>query len=347
MLHRRNKLPAQEPPLPQLPDSGFNPPVLFAFDSSARLNKTGNTVKRALIATVFNEADNIHRWWNCLLAQSVCPDEIVIVDGGSTDGTWEKLQELTPAAGVPLLLDQHRCNIAEGRNRAIQLTSAEVIASSDAGSFPAPDWFAQITQPLLSDSEIDVVGGPCPACTGGDFQRFLEQFEPPVDPAIVPAGEIHPSSRNTAFRRDAWAAVGGYPEWLTLTAEDALFTSELHKIGKKFYYNPGAVVEWQGGKDANFYFKRLRSYGHGSGEARLHTGYFLRSLAITLFPLLLLFSRHRFSHLRFRYRKNMMSATGWLHGIFKGRKPPDGWRKIDGIFLSPEAQKHLAPSTGN
>jgi hypothetical protein len=31
-------------------------------------------MKRALIATVYNEADNIVRWWNCLLAQTVLPD---------------------------------------------------------------------------------------------------------------------------------------------------------------------------------------------------------------------------------------------------------------------------------
>ncbi len=85
--------------------------------------------------------------------------EIVIVDGGSTDGTWEKLQQLTANSLVPVKLDQHRCNIAGGRNRAIALTNAEIIAATDAGSFLEPQWFDEITRPLLEDATLDVTGG--------------------------------------------------------------------------------------------------------------------------------------------------------------------------------------------
>ena len=109
-------------------------------------------MKRALIATLFNEADNVSRWWAQIRQQTVPPDEIVIVDGGSTDGTWEKLQHLTANSPVPVKLDQRRCNIAEGRNRAIALTDAEIIASTDAGSFLDPDWFGEVTRPLLGKS---------------------------------------------------------------------------------------------------------------------------------------------------------------------------------------------------
>jgi cellulose synthase/poly-beta-1,6-N-acetylglucosamine synthase-like glycosyltransferase len=267
------------------------------------------------------------------------------VDGGSTDGTWEKLQELKSASPVELRLEQRRCNIAEGRNRAIELTDAPIIASTDAGSIPVPEWFAEITQPLLADEKVDVVGGRNISALENDFHRYLALFEVPAedgtDTEIAPE-DIYPSSRNTAFRREAWAATGGYPEWLTLTAEDALFTDELHKIGKVFFYNPRARVQWLVREDAGAYLKMLYRYGYGSGEARLHAGYFLRRLLLTVCPFLLLLSRHRFSHLSFRYRKNMMSAMGWLNGLLRGHRPPPGWKRIDGILLSPEAQKHLA-----
>ena len=298
-------------------------------------------MKRALIATLYNEADNVSRWWDCLRRQTVWPDEIVIVDGGSTDGTWEKLSELARQAPVPVKLEQRRCNIAAGRNRAIQLTDAEIIAATDAGSFPEPDWFHEITRLLLEDAAVDCAGGMNIAGDENAFQNYLAQFEPRSGP-IRDGEPVNPSSRNTAFRRSAWADVGGYPEWLTLAAEDALFTAELHLAGKKIFYNPKAVVYWEVRDSEEAYLNLLYRNAYGSGEARLDPPYFLRRGLITFFPPLLLLSRHRFRHLKFRYLKNAASTRGWLAGYFMGKKPPAGWKWVQGIYLSPEAQATLA-----
>ena len=294
-------------------------------------------MKRALIATLFNEADNVSRWWDCLMHQTVLPDEIALVDGGSTDGTWEKLQELARKSPTPVRLGRERCNIARGRNLAIQLTDAEIIAASDAGSFPQKNWFAEITRPLLADSKIDVVGGHNVTLFENTFQKSVEPLE---EPAVEPVSsqQVYPSSRNTAFRRQAWLDVGGYPEWLTLTAEDALFNYELHLAGKKFAYNRGAVVHWPMRESAAASLKMLGSYGYGAAEAGLYGPNYRRRLATVIFPPLLLLSRHRFNYFGFRWRKNAASSRGWLTGLFKGHRAPKNWQRVDGVFLSPEAQ---------
>ena len=297
-------------------------------------------MKRALIATLFNEADNVARWWDCLMRQTVLPEEICIVDGGSQDGTWEKLSELARQAPVPVRLKQQRCNIAEGRNLAIKMTTAEIIAATDAGSFPDPKWFGEITRPLIENAAVDVVGGRSVPLVENDFQRLLLQLDgPSAEPEI--GANIDPSSRNVAFRRAAWAAVGGYPEWLTLTGEDALFNFQLHKIGKKFYYNPGAVVRWPVRETQAAYLKMLWWYGYGAAEARLYTPYFWRRTCIMLFPPVLLLSAHRFRFLGFRFRKNAASGRGWLMGWLKGRSAPANWKRSEGVLLSPEAQTTL------
>src|SRR5262249_45803172 len=134
-------------------------------------------MKRALIATLYNEADNVSRWWDCLMRQKVMPDEISLVDGGSKDGTWDKLQALAKQSPVPVKLEQRRCNIAGGRNRAIQLTDADIIASNDAGSFPEPEWFGEITRPLMEDPKLDAVGGWSAITVENDFQKMLLAYE--------------------------------------------------------------------------------------------------------------------------------------------------------------------------
>jgi GT2 family glycosyltransferase len=298
-------------------------------------------MKRAIIATVYNEVDNISRWWECLAQQKVLPEEIVIVDGGSQDGTWEKLQELTRHSPVPVRLKQQHCNIAEGRNLAIAMTDAEIIASSDAGTILDPNWFGEITRPLLEDKTIDIVGGKNVLLAESEFQKFVAIIE--GEPAEPANGEIHGSGRNTAYRRSAWADVGGYPEWLTLTAEDALYNHELYQAGKRLSYNPAAVVYWMTRNNADDYFKMLYRYGYGSAEAQFNFfPYYFRKMMIVLFPQLLPFSRHHFHFLSFRYRKNLASASGWLAGWRKGHRPPFGWKKIKGTMMSPEAQQFLA-----
>ena len=298
-------------------------------------------MKRALIATVYNEAAGIPAWAAALRAQSVHPDEFAIVDGGSTDGTPDLLGREFGADGFPQpKIIVQRCNIAAGRNAAIRLTSADIIAVNDAGSFPEPSWFEEITRPLLADEKLDVVGGRSLPMVQNDFQKLLLQMDP-ESPEPVSPDKIYPSSRNIAFLRQAWADVGGYPEWLTLTAEDALFDFALHKIGKMFFYNRDALVRWPVRENAGDYCRMLYSYGYGAAEARLYTPYFLRCLAIAIFPPLLFLSRHRLQQVKHRYRKNLASASGWLVGWLKGRRPPLDWKRVDGVLLSPEAQKHL------
>ena len=46
----------------------------------------------SVTATVLNEVDDIDRLVTSLMEQTLRPAEVVIVDGGSTDGTWERLQ---------------------------------------------------------------------------------------------------------------------------------------------------------------------------------------------------------------------------------------------------------------
>ena len=298
-------------------------------------------MKRGLISTLYNEADNVARWWDSILKQTVLPDEIAIVDGGSTDGTWEKLQALARRSPVPVRLQQQRCNIATGRNLAIALTDAEIIAANDAGSFPDVNWFGEITGPLLADKKVDVVAGHSVHLYENEFQKFLEQFEGQAA-AQCSSDDIDPSSRNVAFRRQTWTDVGGYPEWLTLTGEDALFNFELHKIGKQFFYNPRAVVSWPLRADAAGYFKMLRGYGYGAAEAQLYASYFWRRTFIAFFPpSVLLSSRWRWRHAAFRYQKNLASARGWLAGLWGGHRPPPDWCRIDGVLLSPQAQNCL------
>ena len=264
------------------------------------------------------------------------PDEFVIVDGGSKDDTVNLLKQGFEMTGFtkPRIIVQ-RCNIAEGRNLAIRNTASDIIVSLDAGSVPEKEWLAEIVKPFRENQDVGVVGGWCSCIAGNAFQKTLERYVTPIESTLA-GGDCRPSSRNVAFRRKAWESVGGYPEWLTLTAEDALFNANLRFAGIRFFHQPSAVVRWEARPDLAGYLKMMWSYGYGSGEMRQDTRQYLRRLATTLIPPLILFSRNPVSDIPLRYLRNASTALGWINGKIWGHKPPTDWKQINGVWLSPQ-----------
>src|SRR5512137_1033883 len=99
-------------------------------------------MKTSVIVTVKNEGASIRRLLDSLAAQTRPPDEIVICDGGSTDGT---LDALKAEQRLPLkVIVRPGANISQGRNAAIAEAAGDVIASTDAGVVLAPEWLQEL-----------------------------------------------------------------------------------------------------------------------------------------------------------------------------------------------------------
>lgn len=220
-----------------------------------------------LIATVRNEEENITGWLDSLLAQTRLPDEIVIVDGGSTDKTFDVLLAFAKRSPVPIKVWQEPgANIARGRNVAIERAAGPLIACTDAGCVIPPDWLATITGPFAVDATIEVVAGYYEAIQQSDLQRVMAAYFV-APPAQIEPQSFLPSARSLVFRKEVWQKVGGFPEWLTLTAEDTLFDLMLKKHTRHWAFVPEAVVRWQLKRTIPQLYRQVHAYGRGEGEA--------------------------------------------------------------------------------
>jgi hypothetical protein len=77
-----------------------------------------------------------------------------------------------------------------------------------------------------------------------------------------------PSSRSVAFRRTAWEAVGGYPEWLDY-GEDLVFDFALRDAGYRFVWTPDALVWFRPRGTLAAFFRQYYRYARGDGKADL------------------------------------------------------------------------------
>jgi glycosyltransferase involved in cell wall biosynthesis len=220
----------------------------------------------SVIVTVKNEASAIHGLLDSLRSQTIPPSEVVIVDGGSTDGTVERIESYRPRLHLKLLL-REGTNISRGRNEAVRAAKGEIIASTDAGVRLVADWLEELTRPLQEDASLDVVSGfflPDPQTV---FERAMGATVLPVEGDVDPQHFL-PSSRSVAFRREAWEKVGGYPEWLDF-CEDLVFDFALRDAGRKFHFAPQAVAYFRPRGSLRAFGQQYYQYARGDGKADL------------------------------------------------------------------------------
>ncbi len=179
----------------------------------------------SVILPVFNEAGFLDSCLASLHEQDYDGSiEIVVADGGSTDGTREHLEALA-ARGRLRLVDNPRRRQWAGLNLAAAAATGEILVRVDGHSTYASDYVDRSVAALL-ESGATAAGG-----------RMIPHSETPVGRAIASAmaspwavgparyrHQDHPSPVDTvylgAFRKTDFDSLGGYRD-LPGVAEDA------------------------------------------------------------------------------------------------------------------------------
>jgi glycosyltransferase involved in cell wall biosynthesis len=275
----------------------------------------------SVIATVRNEHETIAAFVDSLLQQSHKPDEIIIVDGASTDGTKEILDDYAVRHDIRVI--SQPCNIAQGRNLGIAAAQGSHIAVTDAGCRVDQDWLQEMLNCFLDNPGVDVAAG-----------NFLFETHTPFEEAVVKAtfqpdrgqtdqARYYPSSRSVAFTKAAWERAGGYPEWL-YAAEDTLFSIRLRQIGCGFVFCRRAIVRWRPRETWRALARQRYNYSRGNARVGIGTAGYLTNLRIhgLILALLLLtplhgiflagavavFARHVYRHL---WPQAVLTAPDW------------------------------------
>ncbi len=187
-------------------------------------------MKISFIATVFNEQGSIIRFLESIFNQSIPPDEIIVVDGGSTDDTLSEISKFKfpqrkNNPNIKILFKKG--NRSLGRNEAIKNAKGDVILSSDAGCVLEKDWVKEILKPF-KNKNTDVVAGYYKSVAKNSFQKSLIPYVL-VMPDNINENDFLPATRSMAFKKSIWKKAGGFDEKLSHN-EDYAFANKLKEI---------------------------------------------------------------------------------------------------------------------
>lgn len=295
---------------------------VYLQDNDLHLKKN----KVSLITTCLNEKSNVESWFNSLVNQTRLPDELVIVDGGSSDDTVEILKQHAQRSPFPVrIIEKAGVNIASGRNIAIQNAAYDLVACSDLGSKVSPEWLRYLIAPFEIDPLVQVTYGcSSPAKNGEAYTKYFTQKAENISPQ-----HYLPSSRTISFNKSLWAKIGGYPEWLKDAGEDTYFDILLKKESIRCAFVPDAVVEWYSPKTLSKVLKTVRRYSFGDGETGVFaTNYWIKiKKNLKLFTWLLLFGIINITliltgnGLWIGLAYIILIMVAWLFGLIKGKRP--------------------------
>ncbi|HKC12253.1 MAG TPA: glycosyltransferase [Vicinamibacteria bacterium] len=232
---------------------------------------------------VRDEAQTIAALLDSLLNQTHPPEEIIVADGGSKDGTAEKARGYA-ARGV-ITLEIGPAFPGRGRNAAIRAARHEWIALVDAGCVPDVGWIEALLEPLTTDATLEVVQGEHVPILDNEWARA--QALTLVAPRQHGTSLRPPSIVSTLIRRSVWERVGGFREDLR-AAEDLLFFEAIAAAGARVARAPKAIVRWRLSPGPIAAFRRLSLYSRHHLRAGLFRTWHLRVLSMDLAALFLL-----------------------------------------------------------
>jgi glycosyltransferase involved in cell wall biosynthesis len=246
----------------------------------------------SIVATVLNEAEDIDRMVVSLLAQVPSPAEVIVVDGGSTDSTWERLKAVAAGDSRLVAIRDETCSlkftagpISRGRNVAIRAAKSSIIACADAGCTYAPDWLRNLTASIVAGEAEYAVGGSCldeSGCTVWDVASapFFSIRLSPTEPTKSC------TARSMAFSKALWERIGGFSEKL-LVAEDTSFDREARRQARTAFV-ANAKAHYRPRNTFSSACQQTARYAMGDGQVGLRWGRLVRNAARCIFEVLAL-----------------------------------------------------------
>ena len=212
-------------------------------------------MKISVLTVVFNRVDTIATAIQSVTNQKYLNVEHIVVDGASNDGTLSVIN--ANKSPDMLVFSEPDDGIYDALNKAITLSSGDVIGIVHSDDFFAHNQVLSKIAECFTDPEIDAVYGDLDYISASDTNRVVRHWKAgPFAPAKLKRGWMPPHP--TLFiRRQVVECWGGYDVRYRIAADYDAMLRYLVKGKIKLAYIPEVLVKMRVGGESNRSLERI------------------------------------------------------------------------------------------
>ena len=216
------------------------------------------TLTASVIIPVYNGAQTLPACLQALQQQNRPPEEIIVVDDGSTDQSVAIANEFEVR-----VVSQPNAGPAVARNLGARLAKGDILLFTDADCAPAVDWTEQMLAPF-TDSSVAGAKGVYRTEQQALVARFVQQeYQDRYDRMAGQASIDFVDTYSAAYRRTVFLVAGGFDtRFPTASVEDQELSFRLAEQGQRLVYLPEAIVYHQHDQTIGEYFRRKYQIGY-------------------------------------------------------------------------------------
>jgi succinoglycan biosynthesis protein ExoA len=230
----------------------------------------------SVIVPIRNEEDFIADTLEQLLSQDYDPEryEIIVVDGMSTDRTWEVVEDFTRRYPQVRLLRNPRKWSSSARNLGVSVSRGEIILVVDAHCQLETESYLEELVHAFQTSQADCIGRPQPldVARASALQRAIAAarssrlgHHPASFIYSSAEGFVPAHSVGVAYRRNVFRQIGYFDETFD-ACEDVDFNHRLDQAGLRCFLTPRLAVHYHPRPTIGGLYRQLFRYGRGRGR---------------------------------------------------------------------------------
>ncbi|HZS40467.1 MAG TPA: glycosyltransferase family A protein [Polyangia bacterium] len=270
----------------------------------------------SVVIPTYNEAADIADTVRCVLAQTLPAREVIVVDGGSTDGTLARLRPWRGDRRLRVVSEGLRRGVAAARNTGARAARGDIVVFLNADVLLPRDFLARLAGVYAAGADAVSVDGRVENldCATGRYLQALHERDYP--PARVGWSE------GFSCRREAALAALFPEEILGAGGEDVEFLRRLVAAGYRWRVDYGIVVRHRVPAAVPGFIAQFR----GRGRAVPHIEHGIRGL-----PLALVVAR-RAAALAVSAVRALLIVPNAIEAFALARRSPRGLRDVSAFW---------------